>query len=418
MTTIFRIALCVGIVSFWLADGISQDVEIELINASFEDIPHRGGTPGDPGIRGWYDCGRLRFEGETPPDIHPINAWQVTKTAAEGYTYLGMVVRDNDTWESVAQRLDQPIQAGSCYSFTVDLARSPYYISGSKRTKSLQNYTEPAVLRIWGGTGVCGQQVLLGESVTVANKEWRQYEFKFEPDRTVNYLTLEAFYKTPTLIPYNGHLLVDHASVIAEIPCDEEAQPFAIESTPQSAEPAPRKEITKTPEKTAPTPVAELLDVAEENEPVAIVEPEAQPEPVVPSTKNTIPGLDRDNYELDEIIRVNSITFAMDNHQILKSSKNALQEIYEFLERNKNIVVEIGGHTNTVPRPQYCDELSSRRAKEVAKYLASLGISKKRLYYKGYGKRKPLVINEGNDMEARKKNQRVEIKILQVDYTG
>jgi outer membrane protein OmpA-like peptidoglycan-associated protein len=54
--------------------------------------------------------------------------------------------------------------------------------------------------------------------------------------------------------------------------------------------------------------------------------------------------------------------------------------------------------------------LSTARAKAVADYLAAKGIDSKRLVYKGYGKRLPLVPN--TSAEGRKTNQRVEIKIL------
>ncbi len=102
----------------------------------------------------------------------------------------------------------------------------------------------------------------------------------------------------------------------------------------------------------------------------------------------------------------------MDKFSISPGSREAITELYDFMKRNKDIVIEIGGHTNTAPDAKYCDQLSSLRAKEVAKELVKRGVSSKRLFYKGYGKRKPVVINDKYNMEARKKNQRVEIMIL------
>lgn len=395
--------------------GYGQRAEIAINNASFEDVPHRGTLGGAQSqIKGWYDCGQLQFPTETPPDIHPINAWQVTKEASDGDTYLGMVIRDNDTWEAVTQRLQMPIENGKCYAFNVDLSRSNYYISGSKKSRSLENYTEPAVLRIFGGTGVCGRQELLGESTTVTNDEWRTYEFKFEPQRTVHYITIEAFYKTPSLFPYNGHILVDKASTIVEIPCDEEQLAF-IESTPEEPLVIPtREKVSKPPQKTAPVPVAELL---EEVVPAA-TPPVVERTPTETKAVEKINGLSKSQYVKGEIIPVHNIYFAMDSASIKETSRDAIDQIYDFMQRNKRIVIEIGGHTNTYPPTAYCDDLSSRRAKEVAKILASKGVSTKRLYYKGYGKRKPIVANDLKDFEARKKNQRVEIKILQTDYKG
>jgi len=98
------------------------------------------------------------------------------------------------------------------------------------------------------------------------------------------------------------------------------------------------------------------------------------------------------------------------------SSLEALEQVFEFMKVNSNLVIEVGGHTNTMLSPRMADQLSSERAKAVASYLAQKGISAKRLYYKGYGKRKPIKPNDKRDMEARKVNQRVEIKILMTDY--
>ncbi len=384
-----------------------QSEEININNPSFEDIPHRGGGAFDIGIKGWYDCGGISFKSETPPDIHPINAWQVTKQPADGRTYLGMVVRDNDTWESLSQRLRIPIEDGKCYSFNIELARSAYYVSGSKVSNQLENYTQPAVLRVWGGTSVCGKQELLGESVTVSNDEWRTYEFEFRPSRSVNYFTLEAFYKVPTLFPYNGHLLLDNASLITEIPCDEEEIPVSeAEEIAQEAPPRPR-----IPVKTAPAPVTESLEVADvENAPVTVEPEKSEPE-------NIIRGLQGKNFRTGQVIRVNTIYFEADSTRFTEGSYDALSQIYNFMKTNTGIVIEVGGHTATAPPPRYCDWLSSERAKAVASFIAQKGISTKRLYYKGYGKRKPVIPNDKYNMEARQKNQRVEIKILMTDFS-
>lgn len=394
---------------FFVSISFGQDTEIALNNPSFEDLPHRGGGPYDLGIRGWYDCGsKLLFRNETPPDIHPINAWQVTKQPADGRTYLGMVVRDNDTWELLSQRMASNIEEGKCYTFDIELSRSKFYVSGSKVTEQMENYTKPAVLRIWGGNGICGKQELLGESVTVANDEWRTYEFEFRPNKSVNYFTLEAFYKVPTLFPYNGHLLLDNASLIKEIPCDNENLP-AKESDELIADAPPRAKI---PVKTAPTPVSEPIV----QEDIVSAPPVEETVSETNKEKSSIPGLNADQFRKDQIIRVNTIYFDYDSSSFTKSSLAAIGELYDFMEANDNIVIEVGGHTNTMLPTRRADELSSARAKNVASHLVRKGISAKRVYYMGYGKRKPIKPNDKKDMEARKVNQRVEIKILKTDY--
>jgi len=129
-----------------------------------------------------------------------------------------------------------------------------------------------------------------------------------------------------------------------------------------------------------------------------------------------IPELDGRAYKKDQIIRVNTIKFEFDSEGFNESSLGAMDEIVDFLNRNPNVVIEVGGHTSTGPAQDYCDKLSSKRAKAVATYIARKGVSTKRLYYKGYGKRKPIIPNDRNNLSARKKNQRVELKILMTDY--
>lgn len=104
--------------------AFSQGEAIYLTNPSFEDMPRHSIAPS-----GWYDCG---FPGESPPDVQPNGEFGVTKPANHGATYLGMVVRDNDTWESVSQKLSRPLKRGQCYEFSLDLARSELYISLSR----------------------------------------------------------------------------------------------------------------------------------------------------------------------------------------------------------------------------------------------------------------------------------------------
>ncbi len=87
-----------------------------------------------------------------------------------------------------------------------------------------------------------------------------------------------------------------------------------------------------------------------------------------------------------------------------------LNEVFQFLNKNDDLVIEVGGHTNGLCSPSYCDKLSEERARAVAVYLAQRGIPWDRLQFKGYGKRQPVASND--TAEGRRVNQRVEIKIL------
>ena len=75
---------------------MSAQVPIKFQNPSFENVSRAEYTLGD-----WISCG---MPGETPPDIQP-GMFGYTVAPAEGRSYLGMVTRDNHTWESVSRKL-------------------------------------------------------------------------------------------------------------------------------------------------------------------------------------------------------------------------------------------------------------------------------------------------------------------------
>ncbi|MBK8487960.1 MAG: PD40 domain-containing protein [Bacteroidetes bacterium] len=99
------------------------------------------------------------------------------------------------------------------------------------------------------------------------------------------------------------------------------------------------------------------------------------------------------------------------NSAILKSASFAqLDILYDFLAKNKNVRVEVGGHSNGLCDDEYCINLSKERAESVIKYLVGKGIDSSRMTAAGYGKKHPIASND--TPEGRKKNQRVEITIL------
>lgn len=349
-----------------------EAVPIVLRNPSFEGIPVEGGRNTRFSLDGWADCGAL---GQTPPDIHPMkNGGQfgVTRQPADGQSYLGMVVRQDETWELISQRLESTLLKGKCYEFTISLCRSEKYKSASSRDSSMEvEYTTPAKLRIWGGSGACNRLELLAESALITSYRWLQYNFLFKPSQNFNYIVLEAYYNTMTPFFYNGNVLVDNASAIIPVPC-------VVEEPEVAAEPEPK-----------PAPVAE---------------PPAPPKPKI------LEELDRSKLKEGQTIRIDQLYFAADSTAISPESFPVMNEIYDFLSANSEVVVEIGGHTNSTPSHEYCDKLSAARAKAVVDYLQGRGIPANRLQYKGYGKRNPVDTNK--TAIGRKKNQRVEIKIL------
>ncbi len=126
--------------------------------------------------------------------------------------------------------------------------------------------------------------------------------------------------------------------------------------------------------------------------------------------ERAIPDLVQTKLEVGQTLTVNELFFQADSTIIEKESFPSLDEVHEFLVNNPKITIEIGGHTNSLPKDEYCDRLSTARAKNVAEYLHNKGITKQQVTYKGYGKRNPVASNRTE--AGRKRNQRVEIKIL------
>jgi len=188
--------------------SINAQEVIYLKNPSFEDEARHSSTP-----IGWDDLG---FMGESPPDTHPSGDFGVQMPALHGNTYLGMVVRDNDTWERVGQRLDQRLKAGVCYQLELAVARSGTFTSYSQLKKREASYTTPCKLRIYAGEDKQMDQ-LLAETTLIEEESWEYRLLEFTPDKNYGYLTIEVFYDEPVLFPYNGNVLIDNLSPV--VPC-------------------------------------------------------------------------------------------------------------------------------------------------------------------------------------------------------
>lgn len=133
--------------------------------------------------------------------------------------------------------------------------------------------------------------------------------------------------------------------------------------------------------------------------------------------KKILPALSLNKLRNGQVVQMQMLQFDADSTNVNESAEPILNEVYEFLKDNPGIVIRVEGHTNNVPPDDYCDKLSTARAKSVAEYIVQQGIAGERVYYRGYGKRNPIYSNRTAD--GRRKNQRVEIKILELgDRSG
>lgn len=376
-----------------VAGATAQDTEdmIFLRNPSFEDMPRNSQPP-----RGWTNCG---FPGETPPDVQPDPKFEfrVSKPAFAGNTYLGMVTRENETYESVGQQLGQPMKADQCYEFRVHLARSEVYLSRSRKTNQPSNYVTPIKLRIFGGYSICDRGELIGESALVDNYDWQEYRFEIKPGDAYTHIILEAYYKQPIMFPYNGNVLVDNAQPLRPINCGTDL------SLPYE-EPLDAVTITDPDEQIQVQPV-----VPRSGTQPSPANPVGQAPPKEPTVR-----LGRTEATLKEgqVFAIENITFKANSAELEEASEDALQEIVGFLQDNDDIIVEIGGHASRRASSTFANDLSTNRAKTVVSYLKTYNIGFERMLPKGYGKNRPVCTS--NDMECNRRNQRVEVKILKI----
>ncbi len=120
----------------------------------------------------------------------------------------------------------------------------------------------------------------------------------------------------------------------------------------------------------------------------------------------------------DTTFRLN-ILFENNSHVVLEESEPELRRLYDFMEQNKTVHIQIEGHICCMPPDKHNDgpdvnggaPVSWSRAKAVYDYLLENGIEKSRLKYIGLGSYGMLVYPE-KSTEDQIKNRRVEIRIL------
>lgn len=377
-----------------LAISLSMQAQEEgyifLRNPSFEDMPRNSAPP-----KGWSNCG---FPGESPPDVHPDPQFEfrVSKPAQDGNTYLGMVTRENETYESVGQQLTQPFLAGQCYAFGLQLARSEVYLSRSRKTNQPSNYVTPIKLMVYGGYSNCDRRQLLGESNLVNNYSWEEYRFKLKPEEDFTHIVFVAYYKQPSMFPYNGNILLDNAQPLRPIACDESVWTDPSEDPVSLGNPEDKiktsKVVVRRPSVSFPPDTMEK-----------------QAEPVEPTVR-----LGKTEAILKEgtVFSIEKITFKANSAELEEASREALEEIVGFLKQNDNVIVEIGGHASTLATSFTANSLSENRARSVVSYLRNRAIGFERLLPRGYGNSRPVCRDK--TAECNRQNQRVEVKILKI----
>jgi outer membrane protein OmpA-like peptidoglycan-associated protein len=104
-----------------------------------------------------------------------------------------------------------------------------------------------------------------------------------------------------------------------------------------------------------------------------------------------------------------NITFATDQDQVITAFYPTLNSVALVLNKYKQTVVDIYGHTDSQGDDAYNLALSQRRAQSVASYLASQSVDARRFLVTGAGESQPVASNGSS--AGRAQNRRVEIQI-------
>lgn len=107
-----------------------------------------------------------------------------------------------------------------------------------------------------------------------------------------------------------------------------------------------------------------------------------------------------------------AIEFDFDRSELRPAERELLSRIAGILLTTQGFSLYVYGHTDDVGTEAYNQALSERRANAVRDYLVEAGIDSAIIESRGYGKSSPLV--PGDTDEARQKNRRVEIGLVDV----
>ena len=111
-----------------------------------------------------------------------------------------------------------------------------------------------------------------------------------------------------------------------------------------------------------------------------------------------------------ETYTINDILFESNSSKLKESSKIVLDGFADWLLVNKELNIEIQGHTDDIGPDKANLALSMDRSFSVMEYLLEKGVEKSRLKFKGYGETNPKVPN--NSSKSRSINRRTDFLIF------
>jgi outer membrane protein OmpA-like peptidoglycan-associated protein len=136
-------------------------------------------------------------------------------------------------------------------------------------------------------------------------------------------------------------------------------------------------------------------------------------EAFVPTRATTPIGLMK--IEVNKSYEVKNILYDLDKADVREDAKANLKVVIDMLKDNPDVKIELSSHTDSRGSDAYNLDLSDRRAKAVAAYIVSQGITEERVVGKGYGETQ--LKNKCKNAvkcteEEHEQNRRTEFKVL------
>ncbi len=121
-------------------------------------------------------------------------------------------------------------------------------------------------------------------------------------------------------------------------------------------------------------------------------------------------------YPFDLPAELVTVYFEFDKYILKKTAPAKMDTVAYYMNKYKNIIIEIGGHTDHKGTEEYNEELSKNRAESVLRYMESIDVPAYRMEAKGYGELVPVAPNANEDgsdnPEGRALNRRVEFVVI------
>ncbi len=117
---------------------------------------------------------------------------------------------------------------------------------------------------------------------------------------------------------------------------------------------------------------------------------------------------------INEDVEIPNILYGFGSAELNDAAKKELSKLVIKLVDNPTAKIELSSHTDMVGTEEDNQLLSQERANSVFEFLASQGIEKNRIIPRGYGEKKPKVVNEALSESV---NERIPVgAVLNVEY--